>query len=559
LTFWEEVDTLLQMAEKISLDETDDEEEDVDDDFADEPAHEHSDSSEKDDTHDDGDGTPGTSHGEVDISAGTFPEVKRRFASEPHKFFDDPNYYKTALGNEGDIAQRVHTLLGKYLNTKDPKDRSVFRPQIISAYWEFLRGVAKKAPGKLIPPKKFLLRYGLLHPNFIKPETKEFLSTLITDDELGQPVYYADEWFKGVGNGSIRASTTDEVNIARSNTQMKIQQLLEKAVGKASGFRTLVRGKSQERVDSEKKLNDQIRVVTEHFPMDDFEGVSSSYSESQKRTFADVQETIRNLLKVDRELVSLLKEFHQAEDDVRSLHDKVEEGGQETLDLQAVDSEFDTVRQTAKMTIGRQGNHFPILTNEYFHCGPNDVGFRENIISMLAKVESIDAEAFYRYYRNKLNRIVPYVVLIPTYGDSGVCWEPFDKHNRATSRGRMLIPMYPKNLFIAVLSAVADHRWQVAKEKASYYWMEEGLTGNYYQWFAAQKIKGNIKDYFIQDYILWMTKEADGIQKLDKEVRGAFWRFMPFTAEVKDKLKTRSYVYQELCQRDANRAMSDGY
>jgi hypothetical protein len=34
---------------------------------------------------------------------------------------------------------------------------------------------------------------------------------------------------------------------------------------------------------------------------------------------------------------------------------------------------------------------------------------------------------------------------------------------------------------------------------------------------------------------------------------------MPFSKEVKDKLKTRSYVYQELYQRDLNRAMSDGY
>jgi hypothetical protein len=34
---------------------------------------------------------------------------------------------------------------------------------------------------------------------------------------------------------------------------------------------------------------------------------------------------------------------------------------------------------------------------------------------------------------------------------------------------------------------------------------------------------------------------------------------MPFTKEVKEKLKTRSFVYQELYQRDMNRAMSDGY
>jgi hypothetical protein len=211
------------------------------------------------------------------------------------------------------------------------------------------------------------------------------------------------------------------------------------------------------------------------------------------------------------------------------------------------------------MTVGRQGNHFPILTGEYFHCGPNDVGFRENVINLFSRIESIDPEAFCRVYKNRLNRIVPYVLLLPTYGDTGLCWEPFDKHNRATSRGRIIIPMYPRNLYIAVLSAVADLRWQVAKEKASYYWMEEGLTGNYYQWFAAQKLKGNIKDFFTQDYILWMTKEAEGIQKLDKDVRITFWRYMPFSKEVKEKLSTRSYVYQELCQRDRNREMSDGY
>ena len=154
---------------------------------------------------------------------------------------------------------------------------------------------------------------------------------------------------------------------------------------------------------------------------------------------------------------------------------------------------------------------------------------------------------------------MPYVILIPTYGDSGFCWEPFDRYNRITSRGRIAIPMYPKDLKIALLTAVADLRWQVAKEKASYYWMDEGLTGQYYQWIVSQKLKGDIKDFFINDYVLWMTKESEGVQKLDKEVRGIFWRHMPFSQELKDKLKTRSLVYQELYQRDINRSMSDGY
>ena len=73
------------------------------------------------------------------------------------------------------------------------------------------------------------------------------------------------------------------------------------------------------------------------------------------------------------------------------------------------------------------------------------------------------------------------------------------------------------------------------------------------------KLKGDLKDAFIQDYIAWMTKESEGIQKLDKELRGIFWRHMPFSKAVKEKLKTRSFVYQELYQRDINRSMSDGY
>jgi hypothetical protein len=498
---------------------------------------------------------------EVDLTAGTFPQVTKRFEANPHNLFADPNYYKTALANEGDIAKRVHGLLQKYFAATDPKDRSVFRPQIISSYWEFLRGVATKSTGKISEPKKYLLRFNILHPKLLNSEAKEFFAKLVVENELNQPIYYVDEWLKGIGIGTMSPSTTDEVQVANSNKQVKLRQLLEKAHGKLDGSRTLLKAKSQERVSLETALKTYIGAILEHNSLDDFEGAFTCYNDSQKKAFNEIQEIIRNMMRNDRELASLIKDFRQAEEDVEVLRDKQDEdeGEGKVLDLQALNTEFDTVRQTVKMTVGRQGNHFPILTSEYFRSGPNHVGFRENIITMLAKIESIDKEVFCRYYKNRINRIVPYVVLLPCYGDTGVCWEPFDKHNRATSRGRIFVPMYPQNLYIAVLSAVADLRWQVAKEKASFYWMEEGLTGNYYQWFQAQKLKGDVKDYFIEDYILWMTKEAEGIQKLDKEVRGAFWRHMPFTQEVKEKLKTRSFVYQELYQRDLNRQMSDGY
>jgi len=507
------------------------------------------------------DDSPATENAEVNLSETAFPEVTKRFEDKPHSFFADPAaYYKTTLTDEGDIAHRVHGLLQKLITATDPKDRSVFRPQLITAYWEFLRSVAKKAPGKLVPPKKFLLRFSILHPNLIKQETRAFFAKLVTENELGQPVYYVDEWLRAVGTGAISPSTTDEVKFARSNSKMKIQQLIGKASGKLEGAKTMLKGKTQERRNLEHSLNSCLAIVLEHTPLGGFEDLSESYNDSQRRAFPDIQEILKELLKCDRELNTLLKGYYQAEADMKTLREKAEDSdGDEILDLQAVDTEFDTIRQSTKMTVGRQGNHYPILSGEYFHSGPNDVAFRENIIEMFTRIEGIDQEAFCRVYKNRVNRIIPYVVLLPSYGDTGICWEPFDKRNRATSRGRIFVPMYPKNLYIAVLSAVADLRWQVAKEKASYYWMEEGLTGHYYQWYLSQKLKGDIKGYFIEDYILWMTKEAEGIQKLDKTVRGVFWRHMPFSREVKEKLKTRSYVYQELYQRDQNRAMSDGY
>jgi hypothetical protein len=119
--------------------------------------------------------------------------------------------------------------------------------------------------------------------------------------------------------------------------------------------------------------------------------------------------------------------------------------------------------------------------------------------------------------------------------------------------------MYPKDLRTAVITAVGDLRWQVAKEKAQHYWMEEGLTGHYYEWFSNKKLRGDVKEYFIQDYVLWITKESTGMQKLEREVRAVFWRYMPFPQELKEQLKNRGFVYNELYKKDLNRAMSDGY
>ena len=508
------------------------------------------------------------SQGSVDLTQKSFNPIEKYYMDSPSPVFTDNTYYKTALSGENEAAQRLHAMLTKYLTCQDAKDKTVYRQQIVPIYWEFLKSISLKMNSSKTPMcKKMLLRYGVVLPSLFTAEQKDLFSKVFFENTTGEPIYYLDEWFQGISTGKITLSATDEAipkNRTKGGNQeeaARLTQLQTKNNGKLQNAENMLNAKENERNMIEAELKSRVDHFCDHPILPGKNGHKATLTDQQKKLANEITDKLKSLLKIDREIAGYLHDLDEANETARSIESKLQNLPTASTEVNTTDfmTEFDTVRQMAKMTIGRRGNHFPIYTREFYHCVPKGTGFRENVLDILAWVESLDPGAFCRIHKNVQNRIVPYVILVPTYGDSGFCWEPFDKYNRVTSRGRIVVPMYPRNLQISVLLAVADLRWQVAKEKASYYWMEEGLTGQYYQWFSSQKIKGDVKEYFINDYILWMTKESDGVQKLDKEVRGIFWRHIPFAQDVKEKLKTRSLVYQELYQRDINRSMSDGY
>ena len=508
---------------------------------------------------------------DVDLGVKGFGPPGKMLNDAPSGVFDDPQYYKTALSGENESAQRVHVQLSKYLTSQDPKDRSVFRQNIISAYWELLRGMSEKSGNMHLPmPKRMLMRFGVLLPSLFKPEQKDFFSRIIFENLTNEPILYMDEWFKEVLSGRMNISMTDEPPSSRKiskdpdqaqmQEQTRLMQLQSKNSGKLQSAESMLTMKEHEREMLEIELKRLINDICEHQPCFGLEPHLAPYTESQKHEFSEISDKLRNLSRNDKELSKNLREFEEAKGIFDNVQEKLD-AGPEIVEMNTGDlkTEFDTVRQMAKMTVGRQGNQFPVFTREFFHCTERGTGTRENVLEVMRWIESIDPGAFCRIHKSVPNRIIPYTLLVPTYGDRGFCWQPFDRYNLVTSRGRIVIPMYPRDLHIAVLTAVADLRWQVAKEKASYYWMEEGLTGQYYQYIDRQKLKGDLKQFFIEDYILWMTKESSGVQRLDKEVRGIFWRNMPFPQALKEELRKRSLVYDELCIKDNNRAMSDGY
>ena len=513
----------------------------------------------------------GKSVHEVDLSKTEFTKIEQLTNPTPSKVYDDTTYYKTTLTDENASSQRLHQILTKYLTTTDQSDRTVYRQQIVTAYWELLRGMVPKMQNVNLPmPKRMFVRYGILLPSLFKPEQKDFFAKMIYENRTGEPVLYVDEWFKEISSGRMKNSMTDEnkqprkANLSGEEAaqveQTRLMQLQSKNSGKLQSAENIVSMKENERAMLEIELKNRIDTLCTHQPIMGLEPHTEALTEFQRKTFSEITDILHRLSKNDKELTRALEEFKESKSVYDSVQNKLSDGPQVThADTGAVTIEFETVRQMAKMTVGRRGNQFPLFTREFYHCTENGTGTRENVIEVLRWIESIDPGVFHRIHKNIPNRIVPYVLLAPTYGDRGFCWEPFDRYNRVTSRGRIVVPMYPRDLRIAVLTAVADLRWQVAKEKASVYWMEEGLTGQYYQHFEQQKLKGDVKEYFIEDYILWITKESNGVQRLEKDVRGIFWRHLPFPKPLKEELRKRSLVYDELCKKDANREMSDGY
>lgn len=496
---------------------------------------------------------------EVDLDKQHFEPITD-FLEEPKPFFADKNFYKKVLSGEGEAAKKVHALFSQFLGAQDGQDKSMYRNRLIPAYWNLCAGITSRISRNLPIEKKLLLRFGILSPILISSEQRDLIRRIIFDNKLGEPVHYMDEWLLKIAQGAINPSVTDELKQVKQDDDQALLGKIDKRKGQRQAELAVLKSKIQHTDQLEAELLQKAQVIAKHDVRTEYSNLKDCYNPIQKEALTQVLSILRQLTANDRaiaESYSTLESMDIDLDDLNIKSEGIENQGK--VDRKTVISEFNSIRQMAKMCVGRQGNHFPILLKQYMRPDKNNIATRENVISIMAQVEALDTEIFHRTFKRQTNRIVPYIIILPNFGENGVCWEPFERFNRASSRGRIALPLYPKDLRIAVIAALADLRWQVAKEKAQHYWMEEGITGRYYQWFQDTKLRGDVRDYFIRDYILWINKESQGTQKLDREIRSLFWRMIPFPKEIKENLKNRGFVYGDLYKKDSNIARSDGY
>ena len=460
-----------------------------------------------------------------------------------------------------EIAENLLVYQKKYRDCTDKEEKVVLKERLSTSFWNVYLEVGKQISPNMPSQKRLFLRYGLLDMKYLTEEDQKMvLSMKIDETDAENSVYYADEWLLAVSQGKIKPSVTDEQPKRKkesgggsddSGAKAKYERLSGASDAEKMNYQTLL--------ERRKQLEDQVlmtvNMVMNHSTEPILE-LPDTYTEDALKRLDEVLDIVRELRSVDKQLTTAKNSYATKFEELREIEKQIApaSGDMENMtyevDTQTVESEVGAIRQMTKMTVGRQGNHFPIMASGFLPKETRDYNFKAAALKKLLEIEQFDSSVFLRPYRNNVNRILPYIILMPGYGNFGICWEPYDKYNKATSKGRVAIPIFTRTPFYVISMAMADFRWQTAKELASFHWMDEGLTGLYYQYFMDNKLKGDIKTTFVEDYILWLTKESGGVQKLHKDARYVFWRYVPFPDKLKEELSLKGYYYSELWKKE---------
>ncbi|MCS7299076.1 MAG: hypothetical protein RMJ37_03815 [Spirochaetia bacterium] len=489
-----------------------------------------------------------------------------------------PNsFIKSVL--EGENEELVEKLLEnkKLFETEQDKDKKImYKERFSSSFWEIYNEILLKIGtqwfDKTPLPKRLFIRFGILDLKYLSVEDQEMIKSvplkkMDSDDDVYNSIYYVDEWIEAIGKGKIEASTTDELPKKRKKTggmsdadKEKFERKRGILEAEMSGLKELLR---RRQLLEETILHDVKRVHDFSRMFDEISenNYSVSYSQTEEDTLQKVSENVREVIRINKEINTIQQKVDKVLEEIRKIEATLVNNGIEEeyeVDTSTISTEIQTIRQMTKMCVGRQGNHFPVLTSSMLprsHLKPN---FRDNATQYIKSIWELDPEIFDRRTRSSQLKIVPYFILTIGYGNYGICWEPFNKFNKISSKGRIAIPIFSRNPKEVIVIGLGDFRWNMAKEMAGYHWMEEGLTGDYYQYHDSIKWKGDLRSKFIYDYYLWIMKESEGIQKLEKEVRRIFWFKIPFPDKLKEELSKKGYYYQDLYKKEETKKQS-GY
>ena len=479
---------------------------------------------------------------------------------------------KTVLENiDADSSDRFLKLINNFIENPDDKD---VKNSFSNFFNEVYSKIYIKFPDNPDNNLRNFLRYSfvedMISGNNIE-KVNEFDTEIIDSIiDVDYPVLYSDEWLEFVNSDEIPSTAGDDLSkmTKKQTPAEKLKEFLQRHGSEKKNLDKMVvlRQSYITQIHSEWK-----KILMTIITKEELEAVVFEKKVRNDKNVSAILEVLPKLNAINSRITGLLNQMKMASKTIDNLKGNVSEEDLQKIqesENELLKEELKSVRQLYKMCIGRQGNETPFLYDQHF---PLEILDRKKAISHIEAIRKIDPTIFKRTFLKIDSDNPPYTLLCPVYGKNGVCWEPIPKINKETGRGKIALPLFPEiDSETIVIRALADYRWQKEKEIAGFRWMNEGLTGQYYMYhegLKADKRKGkktipfnnDLKESFIENYILWIKFESQGIQKLDKDVRKIFWFSIPFPTEIQDSLKDRGFHFKQLWENTQRKSMSDGY
>lgn len=228
---------------------------------------------------------------------------------------------------------------------------------------------------------------------------------------------------------------------------------------------------------------------------------------------------------------------------------------------------------TVRLTTGNPATHLPILTKYHITISLDKcLVTREKLSQALTEILAVDYTAFNReiVYNDEQRgilkelvqrSIVPDFIVVPSLGSKIMMWQFLGFRRGAgskESRGRIVVPLFASgDLKTMLLESIGRFRWELCKEILGPDWNNPGIPSitseysDYMQFYKKNKdlsieLKEKIAiefkrfrndyDKFINDYLIWIKFESEGIQRLNRVVRNIFYKHIPFSKDIRDKV-----------------------
>lgn len=228
---------------------------------------------------------------------------------------------------------------------------------------------------------------------------------------------------------------------------------------------------------------------------------------------------------------------------------------------------------TQRLCYGQVSLYVPVLHKDMIVSDMQNAFLsRERIVESVKNLTDVDFSAFYReiLYKNPdegvvkeiiMSEVAPIFILMPTYGNRSIMWQELDGYNK-NSEGRILFPIISSTgLNDLIIKSVGALRWELCRNILGISWndiTQSSLTSNYNDYvqfykknrniseetrakvkIQVQKNRGSLKDFFIDDYEIWIKHESRGIIRLNKVARNILYRFCPFSKKIRDELSNQ--------------------